>query len=132
VAALAAQLEASKIIFRPMLPTARAPRANRDQEEGEEDGEGTYERHLGRRNPFVPTALAGRRIKRKEEVPPKPPRKAYVQAKHDFAGLEKGDLSFKRGDRIEVLVRGASDMDWWTGRLEGRIGLFPANYTKSL
>lgn len=132
VAALAAQLEASKIIFRPMLPTARAPRTQEERDREDEGEEGTYERHLGRRNPFAPTALPGRRIKRKEEVPPTPPRKAYVLARHDFSGAEKGDLAFKRGDRIEVLVRGASEADWWTGRLEGRIGLFPANYTRPL
>ena len=129
VAALAAQLEASKIIFRPMLPTARKPRI-RDEDEQSETEEGGYERHLGRRNPFAPASLAGRKMKRKEEMPPKPPRKAYVQAQFDFTGPEKGDLAFKRGDRIEVLVRTAGGADWWTGRLDGRIGLFPANYTK--
>lgn len=41
----------------------------------------------------------------------------YVQA--------EGDLEFSAGDRIEVVKRTESTEDWWTGRLDGREGVFP-------
>lgn len=41
-----------------------------------------------------------------------------------------GDLSFRTGDRIEIIKRTESDQDWWTGRVDGREGQFPANYTQ--
>ena len=49
----------------------------------------------------------------------------YVVALYDFAAQAEGDLDFKVGDRIEVVDRSDSAEDWWTGRLEGRTGVFP-------
>lgn len=49
----------------------------------------------------------------------------YVVALYDFAAQADGDLDFKVGDRIEVVERTDSAEDWWTGRLEGRTGVFP-------
>ena len=42
----------------------------------------------------------------------------------------EGDLSFKAGDRIEVIKRTPSAEDWWTGRLHGIEGVFPGNYVR--
>ncbi|KAK6300752.1 hypothetical protein J4Q44_G00288500 [Coregonus suidteri] len=50
-----------------------------------------------------------------------------VRAQYDFNAEEKDELSLKAGDIIEVLE--CSDMSWWKGRLRGRTGLFPSNYT---
>jgi amphiphysin len=41
---------------------------------------------------------------------------------HDQAD---GDLSFKAGDRIEIVERSANAEEWWTGRLNGVQGVFP-------
>jgi amphiphysin len=49
----------------------------------------------------------------------------YVVALYDFAAQADGDLDFKVGDRIEVVERSTSTEDWWTGRLDGRTGVFP-------
>ena len=49
----------------------------------------------------------------------------YVVALYDFAAQADGDLDFKVGDRIEVVERSGSAEDWWTGRLNGRTGVFP-------
>jgi hypothetical protein len=49
----------------------------------------------------------------------------YVVALYDFAAQADGDLDFKVGDRIEVVERTNSAEDWWTGRLDGRTGVFP-------
>jgi len=57
---------------------------------------------------------------------PKPkPAVNYVVALFDFAAQAEGDLDFKVGDRIEVVERTDSTEDWWTGRLDGRTGVFP-------
>jgi hypothetical protein len=44
--------------------------------------------------------------------------------------MEEGDLSFRKGDVIEVI--GAVYKDWWKGTLNGRIGIFPINYVELL
>jgi hypothetical protein len=49
----------------------------------------------------------------------------YVVALYDFSAQADGDLDFKVGDRIEVVERTDSSEDWWTGRLDGRTGVFP-------
>lgn len=41
-----------------------------------------------------------------------------------------GDLSFKVGDRIEIVKKTESQEDWWTGRLNGMEGVFPGNYVQ--
>jgi hypothetical protein len=56
---------------------------------------------------------------------PKPAPVNYVVALYDFAAQADGDLDFKVGDRIEVIERSESAEDWWKGRLDGRIGVFP-------
>ncbi|BGP42113.1 BAR adaptor protein Hob1 [Rhodotorula kratochvilovae] len=73
--------------------------------------------------------LAGKR------APPPPPgrpgaKKEYVVALYDYAATAEGDLSFQAGDRIEVIKRGESANDWWTGRLDGAEGAFPGNYVQ--
>lgn len=67
----------------------------------------------------------------KRAPPPPPPLKPkpkpvnYVVALYDFSAQADGDLDFKVGDRIEVIERTENTEDWWTGRLDGREGVFP-------
>lgn len=49
-----------------------------------------------------------------------------VQALYDFVASEEGEVSFSRGDWITVLD--ASNENWWEGKVNGNIGLFPSNY----
>ena len=59
---------------------------------------------------------------------PKPkaePAVQYVVALYDFEAQADGDLDFRAGDRIEVVERTESTEDWWTGKLNGRQGVFP-------
>ncbi|VUZ42578.1 unnamed protein product [Hymenolepis diminuta] len=55
-----------------------------------------------------------------------------VIARFDFNASEAEELSFHRGDVIEVL--GQEDENWWRGRISttGATGLFPANYVDTL
>jgi hypothetical protein len=39
-----------------------------------------------------------------------------------------GELTFKVGDRIQIL--GQDDPGWWQGELGGQLGLFPSNYIR--
>ncbi|ORX35804.1 hypothetical protein BD324DRAFT_631775 [Kockovaella imperatae] len=74
----------------------------------------------------------------KKAPPPPPPLKAkpsysakrYATAIFDFEAQAEGDLSFKAGDRIEIIEQTESADDWWTGRIDGRQGIFPGTYTQ--
>ncbi|KAJ3109706.1 hypothetical protein HDU97_003136 [Phlyctochytrium planicorne] len=63
---------------------------------------------------------------------PPPPRPSDNSEKavalYDFAGERDGDLGFRKGDLILILKRDPSE--WWTGRCNGREGVFPANYVQ--
>ncbi|KAM3597426.1 uncharacterized protein V6R79_004410 [Siganus canaliculatus] len=81
--------------------------------------------HTGRNSP-VSSAHPPRRT---SETMPLPQRASvpHVKALYDFTAEEDDELGFCAGDIIEVLDR--SDASWWRGRLRGKSGLFPANYT---
>ncbi|KAI5957978.1 hypothetical protein KGF57_002786 [Candida theae] len=51
----------------------------------------------------------------------------FCYALYDFAGVQPGDLSFKKGNRIKILERTG---DWWVGSTKGQQGSFPSNYVK--
>ncbi|CAG8591631.1 14582_t:CDS:2, partial [Ambispora leptoticha] len=54
-----------------------------------------------------------------------PIHKKYVIAIFDYEAREDVDLSFKKGDLIEVLQIGDGPNDWWIGKINGKIGEFP-------
>jgi hypothetical protein len=57
----------------------------------------------------------------------------FVTATFDYAPDGEGtepELAFKTGDVITVLAR--DDEGWWEGELNGKRGLFPANYTSGI
>ncbi|KAK7064740.1 Bar adaptor protein [Favolaschia claudopus] len=89
--------------------------------------------------PYSAASSASAAAATKRAPPPPPPLKPkpslapkvhYVVALYDFAAQADGDLSFNTGDRIEIVERGASAEDWWTGRLNGQQGVFPGNYVQ--
>eukprot|EP00929_Paragymnodinium_shiwhaense_P010738 TRINITY_DN11566_c0_g1_i4.p1 TRINITY_DN11566_c0_g1~~TRINITY_DN11566_c0_g1_i4.p1 ORF type:complete len:384 (+),score=65.10 TRINITY_DN11566_c0_g1_i4:59-1210(+) len=57
---------------------------------------------------------------------PAPVAAEFVVAQYDCNADNADELSFRAGDRIEVI--GKSNPDWWKGRLNGQEGLFPSNY----
>uniref|UniRef100_A0A2K5D2S7 SH3 domain-containing protein 19 n=1 Tax=Aotus nancymaae TaxID=37293 RepID=A0A2K5D2S7_AOTNA len=52
----------------------------------------------------------------------------WCEALHSFTAETSDDLSFKRGDRIQILER--VDSDWCRGRLQDREGIFPAVFVR--
>ncbi|CAE6426916.1 hypothetical protein ACGC1H_002896 [Rhizoctonia solani] len=67
----------------------------------------------------------------KRPVPP-PPAAPQCKAMWDYNldGLLKDDLSFRAGDIIQIVKE--DNADWWTGRLNGRDGMFPVNHVEKL
>ncbi|CAO2604006.1 ITSN2 [Lemmus lemmus] len=51
-----------------------------------------------------------------------------VIAMYDYAANNEDELSFSKGQLINVLNK--DDPDWWQGELSGVTGLFPSNYVK--
>lgn len=67
------------------------------------------------------------------EISPKEP--MFCTALYDYEADDLDELTFKAGDRIEILSRDqevSGDEGWWVGRVVGsksaHIGLFPSNY----
>ncbi|XP_035657044.1 mitogen-activated protein kinase kinase kinase 21 isoform X2 [Oncorhynchus keta] len=49
----------------------------------------------------------------------------------DYGSTGEDELSLRRGDVVEVLSKDAAisgDEGWWTGKINHRVGIFPANY----
>ncbi|XP_070703809.1 GRB2-related adapter protein 2a [Pempheris klunzingeri] len=82
--------------------------------------------HTGRSSP-VCSAYPPRRT---SETLPQRASTMQVKALYNFTAEEDDELGFCVNDIIEVLDR--SDPSWWKGRLRGKSGLFPANYTTQL
>ncbi|KAI0045758.1 BAR-domain-containing protein [Auriscalpium vulgare] len=89
--------------------------------------------------PYSAGAAAAAAAAAKRAPPPPPPLKPkpaaapavhYVTALYDFVPQADGDLEFKTGDRIELVERTNSEEDWWTGKLNGKQGIFPGNYVQ--
>jgi len=51
-------------------------------------------------------------------------------ALYNFDAVEGGDLSFKKGQVITITQKTDKTDDWWTGKVEGREGIFPANFVE--
>jgi lipid-binding SYLF domain-containing protein len=51
-------------------------------------------------------------------------------ALYTFKGEESGDLPFRKGDVIDIIQKSETVDDWWTGRNNGKTGIFPANYVE--
>ena len=56
----------------------------------------------------------------------------FVKAQWDFTAEEDEEMSFSKGDIIEVIGKNDND-NWWLGRVAGKPnGKIPANYTVPL
>jgi len=51
-------------------------------------------------------------------------------ALYNFETIEPGDLGFLKGDIITITERSEKIDDWWTGVVNGKQGIFPANFVR--
>lgn len=56
--------------------------------------------------------------------------KKHVRALYDFESLDPNNLTFQKGDIIEVID--LFESSWPRGQLKGYIGHFPHNYVVSI
>lgn len=63
-------------------------------------------------------------------VPPKARKAQMATALYAFSGERDTDLSFGKGDVIEVVEKTDNPNEWWVGRLNGKQGEFPGTYVK--
>ncbi|KAI9891557.1 MAG: hypothetical protein M1814_002680 [Vezdaea aestivalis] len=93
---------------------------------------------LGRANSTGSALGAAAKKKGPAPPPPKPkpsrlsgqPIAETATALYNYEAQATGDLSFSQGDVIEIVERGASENEWWVGRLRGKEGQFPGNYVE--
>ncbi|KAJ7601252.1 SH3 domain-containing protein [Mycena floridula] len=70
----------------------------------------------------------GEDLSRSETGPSRGPR--FCSALYDWETGNSGDLSFRRNDIIQVVIRRIDG--WWIGTLDGRKGLVPSNFMRVL
>ena len=51
-------------------------------------------------------------------------------ALYDFNAQRPEDLNMKKGDKVIIVEKTASQNDWWKGKIGMRTGMFPANYVE--
>ncbi|KNC50947.1 cortactin isoform F [Thecamonas trahens ATCC 50062] len=61
-------------------------------------------------------------------APGPPATKETCTAVYDYEATDDTELSFNEGDVITVLEK--IDDGWWSGELNGNVGVFPANYVE--
>uniref|UniRef100_A0A8B9SG43 mitogen-activated protein kinase kinase kinase n=1 Tax=Apteryx owenii TaxID=8824 RepID=A0A8B9SG43_APTOW len=64
------------------------------------------------------------------------PRKGnpFWTAVFDYEAAAEEELTLRRGDVVEVLSQDSTvsgDEGWWTGKVQGKVGVFPSNYVSS-
>ncbi|NXX16938.1 SH319 protein, partial [Podargus strigoides] len=85
-------------------------------------------------NIFAKNLLEHAALKNKVEVSSSLPQNnrcsvEWCEALHDFAAETKDDLSFKKGDYIQILEQ--VDSEWYRGRLKEKEGIFPAVFVQT-
>ncbi|CAO3645471.1 unnamed protein product [Cunninghamella blakesleeana] len=56
--------------------------------------------------------------------------KIRARALFNFNAEQDGDLPFKKGDVLIITKKSDTQQDWWTGELNSRTGIFPANFVE--
>ena len=59
-------------------------------------------------------------------------REVQAMTLYNYRAEMKCDLEFRKGQIISVIFRTDTQNDWWEGKLDGKVGIFPANYVRLL
>lgn len=115
---------------------ADTPSPRRSRSYSDEDEESVYSSDVSTESSSQFSSRSSEYSKPSRPTAPKPKFKQdslgpnQARAMYSFAGEQPGDLSFQKGDIIDIVERSGSHDDWWTGRIGYREGIFPANYVK--
>lgn len=82
------------------------------------------------RRPRGPVDPKKRIYKKRLADAPNWDRLELAQTLYNFKGEMKCDLQFRKGQVIQIITKTDSQDDWWEGKLEDRVGIFPSNYVK--
>ncbi|XP_018567017.1 SH3 domain-containing kinase-binding protein 1 [Anoplophora glabripennis] len=73
------------------------------------------------------TSIAGDADLKVPKLPIKPS-KQLCEVKFPYKAQNEDELSLKEGDVITLINKDSQDPGWWTGELNGKIGVFPDNF----
>ena len=62
--------------------------------------------------------------------PARKPKGVMARVLYDFAGEDADELPLREGQKVRVTRQHESG--WWTGEINGKVGMFPANYVELL
>lgn len=114
------QRAAAATSFRRPTPGASAPTG--------------FSRGGPKKSPFG-NAASSAPAPRDEEDAPRPPRRpaqkgVFALVMYDFPGTDDDELPLREGQKVRVTRQHESG--WWTGEINGKVGIFPATYVKLL
>ena len=80
---------------------------------------------------FITAAVAETKLESEPEPnrQPESELQEYYVSSYRYQSDEPGDLNFNAGDIILVTKK---DGEWWTGKINDTIGIFPSNYVQQL
>jgi len=117
--------------YAPSLLSSAESHSQRDPFESRDDLDDLS--YSGRPPAKISSTLSPPKIAPKAELTrPLKPQEGVARAiaLYNFKAVQPGDLSFTKGQVITVTKKSGDVNTWWTGRLEGREGIFPANFVE--
>uniref|UniRef100_UPI00398E7041 mitogen-activated protein kinase kinase kinase 10 n=1 Tax=Pristiophorus japonicus TaxID=55135 RepID=UPI00398E7041 len=82
----------------------------------------------------VPPPLAPGKLPLQPQPPAPPGAPSLWTAVFDYESTADEELTLRRGEPVELLSQDATvsgDEGWWTGKVQGKVGIFPSNYVSS-
>jgi hypothetical protein len=79
--------------------------------------------------PGVPPGQNSRPLPPSNQPPPPQQNLPKCQALYNYTAQENDELTLRKGDIITIVKE---HPDWWEGELNGRVGVFPANYVQKM
>ncbi|KAH7046161.1 hypothetical protein BKA57DRAFT_482527 [Linnemannia elongata] len=123
-------------------PTPPAPASAAEQSGSQYTGPSNVNIHLtpSISGSIAATAAAAATFNTAKKGPPPPIPKRIggsggakmAVALYDYDAQQAGDLSFRKDDRIEIVDKSNNANEWWTGKLNGKQGVFPGTYVQEL
>ena len=92
----------------------------------------TYGTNIGRSKPGKASAAPPVPNRKKAKPPPVPRRNHYLLALYDYTASDGDELSFSEGDKLTLVSKSDCPDGWMKCTLNGKEGMIPENYVKSV